>query len=94
MTVNNLVKKEGLKSSWKLVTFLSVQQIAVLLGVAGNINLAMLAFIDNRNIPGGPAAYQQEFSNRPFAFAALAGYTISTWMQDVLLVPSFISFIL
>ncbi|KAF8502521.1 hypothetical protein JB92DRAFT_3145924 [Gautieria morchelliformis] len=90
MTVNNLVKKENLRSSWKLVTFLSVQQIAVLLGVAGNINLAMLAFIDNRNIPGGPAVYQQEFSNRPFAFAALAGYTISTWMQDVLLLYRFL----
>jgi hypothetical protein len=43
---------------------------------------------DNRNIPGGPAAYQQEFSNRPFAFAALAGFTIATWLQDVLLVSS------
>ncbi|KAF8496295.1 hypothetical protein JB92DRAFT_3126178 [Gautieria morchelliformis] len=90
MTVNNLVKKEGLRASWKLVAFLSVQQIAVLLGVAGNINLAMLAFIDNRNIPGGPIAYQSQFSNRPFAFAALAGFTVSTWLQDVLLLYRFL----
>ncbi|GJJ08924.1 hypothetical protein Clacol_003144 [Clathrus columnatus] len=85
MTVNNLLKKDGFKSSWKLITFLSMQQIAVFLGVAGNINFAQLAFVDNRNIPGGPLAYQQQFSNRPFALAALSGFTISTWLQDVLL---------
>ncbi|KAF8528713.1 hypothetical protein JB92DRAFT_3093010 [Gautieria morchelliformis] len=90
MTVNNLVKKESLRASWKLVAFLSVQQIAVLLGVAGNLNFVMLAFIDNRNIPGGPIAYQSQFSNRPFSFAALAGFTISTWLQDVLLLYRFL----
>ncbi|KAF8486635.1 hypothetical protein JB92DRAFT_3023610 [Gautieria morchelliformis] len=83
MTVNNL--KEGLRASWKLVAFLSVQRVALHLGVAGKMNLVMLAFIDNRNIFGGPIAYQSQFSNHPFAFVALTGFTISTWLQDVFL---------
>ncbi|KAF8502519.1 hypothetical protein JB92DRAFT_2833559 [Gautieria morchelliformis] len=82
---SNLISKGRFKASWKLITFLTIQQIAVLIGVAGNIDLIARSFVYNRNIPGGPVAYQQRYSNLPFSFAALAGFTIATWLQDGLL---------
>jgi len=89
-TVYNLVAKRGAKESWKMLTFLTIQQIAVFIGVFGNIRFQVLSFVYNREFPGGPAAFQNAFSNLPVPYAALAGFTISTWMQDVLLLYRFL----
>ncbi|GJJ08926.1 hypothetical protein Clacol_003146 [Clathrus columnatus] len=42
----------------------------------------MRSFVYNRNIPGGPVGYQQGYSNLPFSYAALLGFTSATWLQD------------
>lgn len=88
LTIRSFLINQGFKKSWKMILFLSVQHIAVFIGVFGNIHFAVLAFVYNRNIPGGPAAFQNEFSNLPVPFAALAGFTICNWFQDALLVSS------
>lgn len=88
LTVRSFLINQGIKKSWKMILFLSVQHIAVFIGVFGNIHFAVLAFVFNRNITGGPTAFQNEFSNLPVPFAALAGFSICNWFQDALLVST------
>lgn len=66
--------------------FLTVQQVALLIGVLCNIQFCVLAFVYHRDTPGGPVAYQILHSNVPPAYASLAAYSVCNWLQDVVLV--------
>ena len=73
-------------TSWKLIGFLTVQQIAFLIAVICNIQFCVLAFVYHRDTPGGPIAYQIQNSNVAPAYASLASFSVCNWFQDAVLV--------
>lgn len=79
-------KANSLATSWKLIGFLTVQQIALLIAVICNIQFCVLAFVYHRDTPGGPVAYQILHSNVAPAYASIASFSVCNWFQDVVLV--------
>ncbi|KAF9457246.1 hypothetical protein BDZ94DRAFT_255732 [Collybia nuda] len=93
LTVRNLFKKHKNRVSrtlWKLMAFLTVQQVALLIAVLSNIQFCVLAFVYHRDTPGGPVAYQILHSNVAPAYASIASYSVCNWMQDVVLLYRFL----
>lgn len=91
LTIRNFLKKGRSRVSqplWKLMVFLTVQQIALLIGVLSNIQFCVLAFVYHRDTPGGPVAYQILNSNVAPAYASIASYSVCNWLQDIVLVRS------
>jgi len=94
LTMRNLFlrssKANSPSTSWKLIGFLTVQQIALLIAVIGNIQFCVLAFVYHRDTPGGPVAYQILNSNVAPAYAAIASFSICNWFQDIVLLYRFL----
>jgi hypothetical protein len=94
LTMRNLFlrssKTNSPATSWKLIGFLTVQQIALLIAVIGNIQFCVLAFVYHRDTPGGPIAYQTLHSNVAPAYAGLASFTVCNWLQDAVLLYRFL----
>jgi len=89
LTLRNLLprtSKSNLQVPWKLMGILTLQQVALLIAVVGNIQFCVLAFVYHRDTPGGPVAYQILNSNVAPGYASLASYSICNWLQDVILV--------
>lgn len=91
LTIRNLFLRNSKKNSaagtlWKLMGFLTIQQIALFIAVLCNIQFGVLAFVYHRDTPGGPVAYQILHSNVAPAYASLATFSVCNWFQDVVLV--------
>jgi hypothetical protein len=93
LTLRNLYMRGGSRKSsgslWRLMGVLSIQQIALLIAIIGNIQFGVLAFVHHRDIPGGPVVYQITHSNVPPAYAALSAFSICNWLQDGVLLYRF-----
>ncbi|KAG6872025.1 hypothetical protein C0995_013807 [Termitomyces sp. Mi166 len=89
LTIRNLFRRASRRndsqSLWRLMGFLTVQQVALLIAVICNIQFCVLAFVYHRDTPGGPVAYQIANSNVPPAYASLASFSVCNWFQDVVL---------
>ncbi|KAJ3562868.1 hypothetical protein NP233_g9311 [Leucocoprinus birnbaumii] len=93
LTMRNLwprAKKRESQASWRLMSALTLQQIALLIAVLSNIQFCVLAFVYHRDVPGGPVAYQIMNSNVAPAYASIASYTVCNWFQDVILLYRFL----
>ncbi|KAF8079364.1 hypothetical protein FPV67DRAFT_1664001 [Lyophyllum atratum] len=93
LTMRNLFLRgstRNSRSSWKLMGFLTVQQIALFIAVLCNIQFGVLAFVYHRDTPGGPIAYQITHSNIAPAYASLASFSVCNWLQDVVLLYRFL----
>jgi len=94
LTMRNLFlrssKTNSPATSWKLIGFLTVQQIALLIAVLCNIQFCVLAFVYHRDTPGGPVAYQILHSNVAPAYASIALFSVCNWFQDVVLLYRFL----
>jgi hypothetical protein len=55
-----------------------------------NINSSKVAFIDNRNFPGGPEAYVLSIYSSPIQLTPNIVFILANWMADALLVRSMI----
>ena len=78
--------------SYSLLAYICVIFILGTLGNAGNMKLSELAFVDNRDYPGGPNAYLLEQSSLiKINLMCYAAYIMATWMQDGFLVSSFVT---
>ncbi|KAH7918948.1 hypothetical protein BV22DRAFT_887473 [Leucogyrophana mollusca] len=51
-----------------------------------NAEFAQLAFVDNRNFPGGPSAYQQEMFSLPVNIVSDVALVLANWCADLLLI--------
>lgn len=56
------------------------------LNVAGDTSFAQLAFIDNRNYPGGPAQYENDFYFETLNTMCNVSYMLGNWLADGLMV--------
>lgn len=58
---------------------------------ACNVEFTQLAFIENREYPGGPAAYENDFWNIPVDAVGNVLFVLTNWMTDSILVCGFSS---
>lgn len=65
-------------------TFLLFSLGTVFMGM--NINVAVLAFIDNRNFPGGPETYSGSTQSSALGVIPNAAFILSNWLADALMV--------
>lgn len=89
MAFNVLCKKMN-GGNWKthlsLLTFIVVIFILGTLFMAFNAKFAQMAFVQYRNFPGGPSAYEEiDFSN-PIDEVANVCFIVGNWLMDALLV--------
>ena len=59
------------------------------LNVAGDTSFAQMAFIDNRNYPGGPAQYENDFYFVTLNTMCNVSYMLGNWLADGLMVCTF-----
>jgi hypothetical protein len=65
--------------------------VSFLLGTLFMIALAaftQMAFIDDRNYPGGPSAFENNMFSIPVDNAGNAAFVLSNWLSDALLVSN------
>ena len=77
-----------LKKRLPLLIYITV---SFLLGTLFMISLAaftQMAFIDNRNYPGGPNAFENNMFSIPIDDMGNAAFTLSNWISDALVVSS------
>lgn len=67
-----------------LTVYISIIFTLGTLYMAGLLQFTQEAFIDGRNIPGGPNAYQEVMYSIPIDLTANAAMVIVTWMCDVI----------
>ena len=56
------------------------------IGGAINILLSQIAFVNNREFPGGPTAYGVAHYNAPQNIIGFACFIVAAWLQDGFLV--------
>ncbi|KAJ7123513.1 hypothetical protein C8R44DRAFT_538714, partial [Mycena epipterygia] len=77
------------KIPWRLVIYVSVTFILASIGFGGHAKFIQMAYIDDRNIPGGPNAFIVKFYSIPANMMSFTAYTIMSWMADGLVLWRF-----
>lgn len=77
---------KSLKRTWALISYITIIFILGTLYYASNSQFTQLAFIDNRDIPGGPGVYETLFFSIPIDELANVCAIMSTWLCDASLV--------
>ena len=72
--------------SYAFLGFSTTLFILATLSYASNAQFTQLAFIENRNIEGGPGMYEQTMFSIPIDELGNVCMILSTWMCDALLV--------
>lgn len=81
-----LTQKVKSRQTWILLTYISVMFILGTLYVASSSKSAELTFIDDRNFPGGPAAFEIVNFSIPINFMGSVVFVIANWLADALMV--------
>ncbi|KAJ7744019.1 hypothetical protein DFH07DRAFT_978699 [Mycena maculata] len=74
---------------WGLVTYSVFMFILASIGLGGNAKFNEMTFIDDRNIPGGPNAFTEEFFTTPVNLMAFVAYILMSWLADGLVLWRF-----
>ncbi|KIJ54695.1 hypothetical protein M422DRAFT_240777 [Sphaerobolus stellatus SS14] len=77
------------KRSWFFIVYLVLLFAGGTMQAAAGIRFAELAWIDDRDIPGGPAAFNVQMYNISVELAGNCGYIISNFLADGLLLWRF-----
>ncbi|KAJ7609352.1 hypothetical protein DFH06DRAFT_1247242 [Mycena polygramma] len=72
-----------------LITYVSAVFIFSTIFQACNVEFTQLAFIENREYPGGPAAYENDFWNIPVDAVGNVLFVLTNWMTDAILLWRF-----
>jgi hypothetical protein len=76
------------KRTIAMLTYCAVITLLGLLFYASNTQFTQLAFVDDRNFPGGPNAYEQAMFALPIDELGNVCAIMSTWMADALIVST------
>ena len=77
--------KHGRPQNFMLATYTFLLFALGTVFMAMNIHLAQLGFIDDRNFPGGPEAYEEFRYDSALAVIPNAAFILSNWLADGLL---------
>ncbi|KAG6848397.1 hypothetical protein H0H93_000549 [Arthromyces matolae] len=78
----------NMKKQVPLIVYIWVLFLCSTVFIAANSNMARLAFIDNRNFPGGPSAYEQVMFSIPVDNMGNVVFVIANWLADGLMVSA------
>lgn len=78
--------REGYSQRILLLIFITLVFILSTIFMALTAEFTQLAFIEDRNIPGGPSTYEKVMFSIPVDQAATVSGVISNWLMDALLV--------
>ncbi|KAG6919945.1 hypothetical protein DXG01_013294 [Tephrocybe rancida] len=85
-----LLVRQTTRANWKmqvpLIAYVWVLFLCSTVFIAANSNMARLSFVDNRNFPGGPSAFEQAMFSIPVDNMGNVVFTIANWFADGLLV--------
>jgi len=82
----NRKKSGGRRMDYFLAIFATVIVILGTLNLASDAAFAQAAFITNRNYPGGPAQYENDFFYVPIDTLGNVSFMLSNWACDGLMV--------
>ncbi|KAG6826140.1 hypothetical protein H0H92_000995 [Tricholoma furcatifolium] len=71
-----------------LIAYISALFICSTLFIAANSEMTRLAFVDNRNFPGGPSAYEELMFSIPVDNLGNVVFVIANWLADGLMVSA------
>ena len=74
------------KTNWFLLTYINIFFLLATLYIVSEAIANQLAFIDNRNYPGGPIFYANQQFSIPVNVMANATHILGTWAADALIV--------
>ena len=88
LCLNNLwtQRKENPKWAYSWIAYIVILFIFGSMANALDMHIGQSIFVDNRNFPGGPAAYNTATFSAPVNVLCTAACTIGGWFQDALLV--------
>ena len=84
----NQLSHNNSRSTLSILLFLCVAFILGTLFMASIADFAQLSFIDNRNFPGGPEAFESEMNTNPIELMGNVVFTLQNWLCDGLLVSA------
>lgn len=74
------------KFSYGMIAFISGMFILGSIGNAAQMRLVEQAYIDSRNYPGGPGAYETYYGSVLASVMSTGAYIVNSWFADGLLV--------
>ncbi|KAG6810538.1 hypothetical protein H0H92_011425 [Tricholoma furcatifolium] len=78
--------RSNLKKQIPMIAYISALFICSTLFIAANSEMTRLAFVDNRNFPGGPSAYEEVMFSIPVDNLGNVVFVIANWLADGLMV--------
>ncbi|KZV71943.1 hypothetical protein PENSPDRAFT_629408 [Peniophora sp. CONT] len=82
-------RRRGIRGSDIFLVYTTLILILNTLNLAGATSFAQLAFIDNRNYPGGPAQYENDFYFVTLNTMCNISYMLANWLGDALMLWRF-----
>lgn len=82
------------KRQISLLVFISIIFIFGTLFVGGSTKFAQQAFIEYRNFPGGPAAFEEVMFSDPVDQVANVSFIVGNWFMDAFLVRTTAGFLI
>ncbi|KAJ7191612.1 hypothetical protein GGX14DRAFT_578777 [Mycena pura] len=88
-TLHLFINSPKSKRSWGLIAYVlaTLSLATIAFGSIARVN--QLTFVDDRNFPGGPNAFNTAFYSSPINMACLISYVIMGWMGDALMLWRF-----
>lgn len=83
------LRPRGERNDQYILAYITLLFILGNIGNGTNIKWGEMTFIDNRNYPGGPGAYNVAQSTNPVAVICNSVYIVNSWLQDTLLIYRF-----
>lgn len=71
---------------WKYFLYITVQFVLASIGIGSGCRTAILAFVENRNFPGGPIAWSNTYYNTKPSILGNTAFIVCIWLQDGFLV--------
>lgn len=80
------------KYTYGMLGYITLVFILGSIGAGCALRLNEVAFVDDRNYPGGPGAFDVEQNSITFNIVGTGAYTVNTWLADGLLLYRFFMF--
>lgn len=93
MCFHLLVKQMNYRNKTRqicLLLFISVLFVLGTIFVGGSMKFAQQAFVEYRNFPGGPAAFEQVMFSDPVDELANISWVVGNWLMDTFLVSNIV----
>lgn len=75
--------------AYSFLTYISALVVFGSIGIGATVKFNQETYVNNRNFPGGPEAYNVEEYGVPYSIVGTGAYIVNSWLQDGLLIYRF-----